>query len=383
MAKSYSITRTNPRTGRLERPWRNREGKFVLGDPAHGAQKHHDQFAVKVETLEEVAAYVARGFSVRMTDGQSPPSLISPDSLTVKELTDENPQQLWAETRSPPPFSKAEMFEELKRVFLVQANQIAHAGSLDFARAFMGFETKNPNYPYCEDDIAQVDLDRFAATHYMDRAYDFAFQVGRYWGFGGDIAQDLNEFVQGANPQSSDGWQSPIANPDSKVRRTADMAFARWKIADGSNLAIRELALLAGDMSEAAVRNSLSKEKIAVTKGEVDLDAAVAWLQPRRGFVPTRTEEGRKESWTVWARGLIEQDGLAKAMPMLLKELGFSADALAANAQVPPPFVAALLEGRPMPDVDALRRIGAALDLDVPHFVGVAIQAALRTEGAA
>ncbi len=80
MTMAISITRQNPRTGKIERPWRNRDGVFVLGDPAHGALKHHDKFAVKVAAIEEVAALVARGFSVRMTDGECPPSLISPDS---------------------------------------------------------------------------------------------------------------------------------------------------------------------------------------------------------------------------------------------------------------------------------------------------------------
>ncbi len=80
---AINITRTNPRTGRAERPYVNREGFFVLGDPAHGREKHHTKFAVKVRTLEEVVAYVGRGFSVRMTDGENPPSLISPASLTI------------------------------------------------------------------------------------------------------------------------------------------------------------------------------------------------------------------------------------------------------------------------------------------------------------
>ena len=172
------ITRRNPRTGRIELPWRNRDGLFPLADPAHGARRHHDKFAVKVKTIEEVAALVGRGFPVRMTDGDTPPSLISPDSLTVETVDDASPASLWAETRPRPPFIKADMLAELKRVLLVQANQIAHAGSLDFAVAFMGFETGNPLYPYCKDDPGKVDLGRFNATGYLDQAYDFAFQVG-------------------------------------------------------------------------------------------------------------------------------------------------------------------------------------------------------------
>ena len=142
------ITRMNPRTGQVERPWRNRDHVFVLGDPAHGARKHHDRFAVKVATIEEVAAHIGRGFSVRMTDGESPPSLIAPDSLTVEPVDDSDPTPLWVNTAARPPFAKDEMMAELKRAMLVQANQIAHAGKLSFALAFMGFETINPVYPY-------------------------------------------------------------------------------------------------------------------------------------------------------------------------------------------------------------------------------------------
>ena len=70
---AIKITRQNPRTGQVERPWRNRDGLFVLSDPAHGAKKHHAKFAVKVGTIEEVDALLKRGFSVRMTDGESRP----------------------------------------------------------------------------------------------------------------------------------------------------------------------------------------------------------------------------------------------------------------------------------------------------------------------
>jgi hypothetical protein len=46
-----------------------------------------------------------------------------------------------------PPFTKEDMMAELKAALLTQANQIAHAGNLSFAHAFMGFETGDPGYP--------------------------------------------------------------------------------------------------------------------------------------------------------------------------------------------------------------------------------------------
>jgi hypothetical protein len=372
------ITRINPRTGQVERPWRNRDHVFVLGDPAHGARKHHDKFAVKVATIEEVAAYIGRGFSVRMTDGESPPSLIAPDSLTVERVDDSDATSMWADTAAKPPFAKDDMMVELRRAMLVQANQIAHTGNLSFALAFIGFETINPIYPYCEDDPRQVDLDRFAATAYLDQAYDFAFQVGQYWEFGDGTAQNVAEFIRGANPQASNGDQSPLADPEGLCRRAADTAFGRWKLKKGFELTVRELALL-GQMKETAVRNSLSKERIAIDNGAVANEVAVSWLQQRRDFIPSKTEQGRKERWAAYSKAMLTHRDFPKAFAKIMDGFPMTAAELATKASVKPGFVAALAEGRPSPDLEALRRVGAALDLDEPHFVGAAIQASLRS----
>ncbi|MCW3476278.1 hypothetical protein OL599_17020 [Rhodovastum sp. RN2-1] len=371
-----SITRRNPRTGHIERPWRNRDGLFVLGDPAHGAQKHHDKFAVKVGTLAEAAALVRRGFSLRMTDGESPPSLISPDSLTLEEVEGEDEAALWAETAPKPLFGKEEMFAELKRILLVYANQIAHAGSPQAALAFIGFDTGS-FFPYCDDDPEKVELHRFSATSYLDQAYDYAFQVGNHWKFDNDMATDVSEFLAGAPRQASDGMPSPITHPDGLCRHAAEMAFARWKLGDGQDLTVRELALLA-DMKEAAVRNSLSKERIALEDGKVDTATARQWLNGRRDFIPTRTEEAISQSWAVRSRFLLDHEPFAEAFGRILKGFDITAAELAARAEVGEEFVHELLEGRPRTDLQALERIGRALDLDAPHFVGAAVQAALR-----
>jgi len=80
---SISITRRNPTSGRLETPFRD-HGWYVLGDPAHGKEKHKKKFAVRVRTLEAVLEHLRRGFSVRMSDGRTIwPPLISPGSLEV------------------------------------------------------------------------------------------------------------------------------------------------------------------------------------------------------------------------------------------------------------------------------------------------------------
>ena len=284
------ITRINPHTGRVEMPWLNREGFFVLADPKHGARRHHDKFTVKVSTLEEAAQHVREGFSIRMTDGESPPSLISPASLTIEDVGKDNPTPLYKKMAPQPPFAKDDMMEELKRALLVQANQISHAGGREYAIAFMGFETADASYPYPAQEASKVDLRRFFATGYLDIAYDYAFQLGRHHLFSDAVAQDVREFVRGANPSSSDGEASPLANPDSLCRRAADTSFGRWSLENGYDLSTRELALLA-QMTEPAVRNSLSRERIAVGKNGVDNAIAQTWLRQRRDFISTCTTE--------------------------------------------------------------------------------------------
>ena len=56
---------------------------FVLGDPKHSGEKHHEKNETYVTTLNEAAAYVERGFSLRMGRAGEVGSLISPGSLRI------------------------------------------------------------------------------------------------------------------------------------------------------------------------------------------------------------------------------------------------------------------------------------------------------------
>jgi predicted transcriptional regulator len=76
--------------------------------------------------------------------------------------------------------------------------------------------------------------------------------------------------------------------------------------------------------------------------------------------------------------GRADHRDFTEAFAAILKGYEITAPQLAAKAGVPQAFVEALRQGEPEPDLHALRRVGEALDLDAPHFVGVAVQAALR-----
>jgi hypothetical protein len=60
------MRRVHPTTGEVFVPHRFGDGCFQLADPRLGRIKHHAQNAIRVSTETEAAAYVRRGFSLRM-----------------------------------------------------------------------------------------------------------------------------------------------------------------------------------------------------------------------------------------------------------------------------------------------------------------------------
>ena len=93
---------------------------------------------------------------------------------------------------STPPFTKEEMAAELREILIIQASQISHLGRPEAASAFLGFKcdlgpVSNPS----PEEIARIDLQRFAAWHYLSTAYDYGFQVGQCWGYGEDNNHDI------------------------------------------------------------------------------------------------------------------------------------------------------------------------------------------------
>jgi hypothetical protein len=80
--KVIKIERVSPRDGIPEEPEWGARG-YCLGDPQHGSKKHHTENAVFVKTLDEVAEFVSRGFSLRMTRKGKRGSLVSPSGLRI------------------------------------------------------------------------------------------------------------------------------------------------------------------------------------------------------------------------------------------------------------------------------------------------------------
>lgn len=277
------ITRKNPKTGKTERPYRDKQGHFVLGDPAFGSELHHRKNAVLTTDYDEALRLVRRGFSIRMSAGDgTPPSLISARKLTLSNVDEPSPEDIPAEGLLTP-FSRDEVMHDLRKALVAKAAMIARWGSYDAAEAFLGFTPSN------DADPSEVDLSRFRSTPLIEAGYDWAFQTGQPEAFHLDTRDDLRSLMDGGS-SGTISTLSPMADADNALLVTISTAFARWKFEfqPESLLSVRELAYLA-QMTEVAARNSLAKAGIK-GRGGIDNDVARQWLPERQKFVPTRTD---------------------------------------------------------------------------------------------
>jgi hypothetical protein len=85
MSKVIRIERVQSRSRELEEPQFTAKG-YCLGDPKHGAVKHHARNAVYAKTLEDAAELVEKGFSLRMVAHGKRASLVSPGALRIVRL---------------------------------------------------------------------------------------------------------------------------------------------------------------------------------------------------------------------------------------------------------------------------------------------------------
>ncbi len=282
------ITRKNPKSGKTERPYRDKQGNFVLGDPAFGNQLHHRENAVLTADHDEALRLVRNGYSIRMSAGDgTPPSLISAAKLTlidVKEIPDGAIPQQGPSTQFP----REAVMVDLRKALVAEAATIARWASYEAAEAFLGFpSSEDGRQPYDDADPAEVDLSRFRATPLIEASYDWAFQIGNPEAFGPQCRDDLSSLMDGASAGRT-STMSPIADPDSALLVTIGTAFARWKLEfePRLRLSVRELAHLA-QMTEVAARNALAKAGLK-GRGGIDNHTAREWLAERQKFVPTR-----------------------------------------------------------------------------------------------
>ena len=237
----------------------------------------------------------------------------------------------------------------------------------------------------------KVDLALFSKiTASFERGYEFAFSPGRLNTFGEDEVQDLLIFMDGT-PRvggiGSGGETHRFMTPDGYCRMVADAAFARWKLEwkgdHSETFTTRELALLA-NMTEGAVRmanSDKSDNRLKSIPGSkpvaVEFDEAKRWLSGRRGFIPW-PDHANDDQFLIRS---IRDAETPKAFGRLIRQAAhFQApDQLAEITGLPAQEIKAWFDGAFVFDTQCARQLAQSLELDVPLFVGKALEVSLRS----
>lgn len=286
------------------------------------------------------------------------------------------------------PFKREEVMSDLQHALKATANHIAVAGADgNVAALFLGFSIKDDaSFGAEEIDEKTIRLERFAITKIIDNAYDFAFQVGpRPKQHTMDEADYLRmlTFRRGSPRFVWGGVDTPMSDDDAPISRTIDTADARMRIHWKFGLTVRQLALLA-NMSEPAVRTSLSKEGIKTAGGrndrglaEIPIEEAQPWLEGRRGFVATLEPEPTDPFYADDVVRLFKANGFDAGLSNV--SAGASLSKCANEARVDPNWLLELASGRPAKlDMEALDRVAQQICADAPAFIGNAVAAVLR-----
>lgn len=276
-------------------------------------------------------------------------------------------------------FTKEQMLDELRTIFLFEADHIAMGAGSTMATTFIGFESDQ----YWREAPSRVDLSRFAIPGTFEAGYDYAFQPGFLNTYSSDMALDLSAFMEGTprcGGQGSDqGETHGFMLPDGLCRTVVDGVFAREKLEDGHDgFTIRDLSLLA-NMTEGAVRNALAdrgENGLRSVPGskpvQVDHAEGVRWLSGRRGFVPTpaRPQDDR------FLHEHIAEITSSETFSHVVSRLVWRVN----EAPLPPDRLEEWKNGSFVFNADEAARLAEALDVDVPLFVGKALEVSLRRD---
>jgi hypothetical protein len=292
-------------------------------------------------------------------------------------------------------FKKEEMLQELRTIFLFEADHILMGAGPEKAEHFIGFDCGDEG-EYCHLSPEKVDLSRFGITGAFERGYEYAFQPSVMNTLGEDEVQDLNTFMYGtprAGGISSGGETHVFMTPDGLCQRVADTVFARWKLewdsvgAGSHAFTTRELALLA-DMTEGAVRNALADKSenglraVVGSKNPVVVEHAEAqrWLRGRRGFIPYPEHASTDRFLTEHLQNIQSSEALGRLIAQRLRE----ASVTTVNEQMVSGWSEAdinqWIAGSQAFNEQKARGLAEALGLEVPLFAGKALEVILRRD---
>ena len=180
-------------------------------------------------------------------------------------------------------------------------------------------------------------------------------------------------------------------NADGKCQTVVCAMWARAKLELSDyrdDLTTRHLALLA-NMSEGAVRNALSDKSengLRAIPGSkpvaVAHEDALRWLSGRRGFVPSPKKLIEDRPLQEHFETLKTAEGLGNTISRLLWSVFDSPDQAPAKLGWSAEQVQAWCDGTFRFDSGTATALARALDVDVPLFVGKALELSLRRDGA-
>lgn len=287
-------------------------------------------------------------------------------------------------------FTKDEMLDELRTIFLFEADHLALGKGMEFAEAFIGYKVGTAG-EFLHDDPKLVDLARFEITKTFSQGYDYAFRPSVISICGTDEVQDLAAFMLGT-PRgggiSSAGELHSFMTPDGLCAQVAEAVQARWKLDldEGYDFSTRELALLS-DMTEGAVRNALAdkgegglKAKPGSKPVKVDHAEAVRWLNGRRGFVPTPTRPIDDRFLLENIKAAETTERLSRLLTLVIAEQFQDKQKLCAAAECSEAELAAWCDGTFVFDPEMATRLARSIGIDVPVFVGKALETTLRRD---
>ncbi len=304
------ITRVNPASGGVDRPWRSRDHCFELA-PVHSRTGASDLCQLRrVDSYGEALELVEQGWSIRMGDGQSAPALVSQSDLRLSSEPYKYLDELWTYTMPVAPFPREALLADLRDFLMYHAAAIRLIAGRSAAVAFIG--RRSPGRE-------KIDITGFKLTGLVMAAYDSAFRTG------GDRPlreEDITciEYLLDMILRPRGHRATNCIGAFSALRHTIRCAWLRWKIAHDAledselDLPLAEsLGAMAG-LSYQASRNALAREKVSIAKGALCCDEIAAWLQRRRDFHPLRECESPRMAATRAALELLSSHPLESAL---------------------------------------------------------------------
>lgn len=287
-------------------------------------------------------------------------------------------------------FSKDEMLDELRTIFLFEADHILLGRGESAAANFIGF-TVSDDGEYLHEPPTRVDLTRFPVGDVFDRGYGFAFNPSLHTPLEESEVQNLVVFMLGtprAGGISSGGETHRFMTLEGYCQIVVDAVHARWKLEweEAGDFTVRELALLA-NMTEGAVRNAIADKAESGLKAmpgskpvQVRFEEAKRWLSGRRGFILSPRLPRNDVVLHDRIRDLRSLEGFVDLLSRQFALIGENASGKLREFGWTNNEIEAWRSGAFEFSAERARQIAATLDLDEALLAGKALELSMRRD---